>query len=239
MRTYRNRQIDDLAEQRLHELERLLSRPLEPPFPIDLVAEKVLGLDFLWEAIDELPGEVVLGGLIPARRLIVLNENRRRLFDDKPGLERSTKGHEMGHWDLFVDPATLAHPTLFGTGDDARVVLRNSPAGEVAVLKKLLADPEGERLLRQLQVRADQPDEARAVNRYAAALSMPAARLRAAARAVDRSHWGNLYPLAERFGVTITALRVRLEQLDLLYVAADGRLYASRDQANGQGTFAF
>jgi len=29
------------------------------------VAEKVLGLDFLWEPIDELPGEVVLGGLIP------------------------------------------------------------------------------------------------------------------------------------------------------------------------------
>src|SRR5436190_18347297 len=42
--------------------------------------------------------------------------------------------------------------------------------------------------------------------------------------------------LAERFGVTITALRVRLEQLDLLYVAANGRLYESRDQANGQGT---
>jgi len=95
----------------------------------------------------------------------------------------------MGHWDLFVDPATLAHPALFGTGDDARVVLRSSPAGAVAVLKKLLADAEGERLLRQLQARADQPDEARAVNRYAAALSMPAALLRDAARAVDRTHW--------------------------------------------------
>src|SRR5438094_4922293 len=151
MKFYRNQQIEDLAGRRLDELERLLGRQLTPPVPNDVLAEKVLGLDFLWEPIEELPGEVILGGIQPQRRLIVLNENRRRLFDDKAGLERSTKGHEMGHWDLFVDPATLAHPTLFGTGDDARVVLRSSPAGAVAVLKKLLADAEGERLLRQLQ----------------------------------------------------------------------------------------
>ncbi len=94
-------------------------------------------------------------------------------------------------------------------------------------------------MLRKIQARADQPDEARAVNRYAAALSMPAALLRDAARGVERTDWRNLYPLARQFEVTITALRVRLEQLDLLYVAPDGRLYESRDQANGQGTFAF
>src|SRR5438128_1151549 len=113
MKIYRNQQIEDRAEERLTQLQRRLGRPLTPPVAIDLVAEQVLGLDFLWEPIDELPSEVILGGLIPDRRLIVLNENRRTLFEAKPGLERSTKGHEMGHWDLFVDRGRLQHPALF------------------------------------------------------------------------------------------------------------------------------
>src|SRR5437773_11550260 len=33
------------------ELEGALGRPLEPPIPIDLLAEQVLGLDFLWEEV--------------------------------------------------------------------------------------------------------------------------------------------------------------------------------------------
>jgi hypothetical protein len=239
MRIYRNQLIEDLAERRLRQFEQVRDRPLAPPIPIDLVAEKVLGLDFLWEAIDELPGERIYGGLIPHRRLIVLNEKHAELFRQKPGLERSTKGHEMGHWDLFVDRASLDHPTLFPTAEDRRTVLRSSPAGDVAVLRLLLSDPEGEKLLRAIQARADHPDEARAVNRYAAALSMPSWLIRDAARAVERTQWRNLYRLAEQFEVTITALRVRLEQLDLLHVDKDGRLYESHDQAAGQGTFQF
>jgi hypothetical protein len=43
---------------------------------------------------------LVYGGLQMEDKLIVLNENRRALFEEKPGLERSTKGHEMGYWDL-------------------------------------------------------------------------------------------------------------------------------------------
>jgi hypothetical protein len=53
---------------------------LTPPIPIDLLAEKVLKLDFLWEEIDELPGETVLGALHPQKRLIIMNEKRRALL---------------------------------------------------------------------------------------------------------------------------------------------------------------
>ena len=58
MRLYRNETIELRAEARLAELERLVGRALAPPIPIDLLAEQVLDLDFLWEAIDELPGEM-------------------------------------------------------------------------------------------------------------------------------------------------------------------------------------
>lgn len=239
MRIIRNQEIEEIAHGRLAELQRVLGCPLSPPIPIDLIAEKILGLDFLWEAVDELPGETVLGGLIPKKRLIVLNENRRALFAEKRGLERSTKGHEMGHWDLFVDKASLDHPSLFGDRDDGPFTFRSSPAGDVEVLKMLSRDEEGRNLLQRIHARADDPDEARAVNRYAAAISMPKALIRAEALKIDRTQWPPLYRLAERFEVTISALRVRLEQLDLLYVNEKGRLYESRDAATGQMTLGF
>ena len=239
MRILRNQEIEEIAQSRLAELERLLGRPLAPPIPIDLIAEKVLGLDFLWEPIDELPGEQILGGLIAKKRLIVLNENRRALFVEKPGLERSTKGHEMGHWDLFIDKSSLDHPTLFDAVEDGPFAYRSSSVGGVAVIKALYSDAEGQELLRKIHARADEPDEARAVNRYAATLSMPAEMIRAEAMKIDRTRWPNLYRLAEKYEVTISALRVRLEQLGLLYVDKDGKLYESTDAASGQGRFSF
>ena len=52
-------------------------------------------------------------------------------------------------------------------------MLRTSPSGHVQVVQALLRDPDGVDLLRNLIARADDPREARAVNRYAAAISMP------------------------------------------------------------------
>ena len=240
MKFYRNQKIEDIAQGRLNELEQELGRSLALPIPIDLIAEKILGLDFLWEPIDEQAGEIVFGGLIPKRRLIVLNEKRRALFEQKPGLERSTKGHEMGHWDLFVNQSTLDHPELFqGLQDDQIFALRSSPAGDVQVIKTLCGSPEGLELLRKIDARADDPNEARAVNRYAAALAMPRRLVREEALKINRTAWPELYRLAEKLQVTITALTVRLEQVGLLYIDEQRRLYESRDAAVGQTTLGF
>jgi len=231
---YRNQEIEDLAAERLSQLARILARPLAPPIPIDLLAEQILGLDFLWEDIDELPRETVLGALHPHKRLIIMNERHRALFDTKPGLERFTKGHEMGHWDLFIDQGALEHPTLFALDDTSPFTRRRSPVGEVTVMKWLLSFPEGQEFLRDLKSRADDPNEARAVNRYAAAILMPKNLLRAEVDTIDRTRWSNLYKVAERFEVTISALKVRLQQLGLLYAGMDGGLHDSSAQAQGQ-----
>jgi Zn-dependent peptidase ImmA (M78 family) len=63
---------------------------------------------------------------------------------------------------------------------------------------------------------------------------MPRNLIEEAAFQIDRTKWPNLYDLAKRFNVTISALRVRLEQLDLLYVDNDNTLYESRDHKFGQ-----
>jgi hypothetical protein len=153
-------------------------------------------------------------------------------------LERSTKGHEMGHWDLFVDKGSLDHPGLYGQ-EDGPFALLSSAVGEVAVLRILESCAQGREFLKKMRQRADDPDEARAVNRYAAAISMPKSLLCREAEKIDRTQWSNLYDLARRFEMNISALRVRLEQMNLFHVSSDGRLFESRDEAHGQLGLAF
>jgi hypothetical protein len=235
---YRNETIEQRAEQRLLELERLLGAPVPIPVPIDLLAERVLGLSLLWEPIDEMPGEVVLGAIIPEKKVVVLNENRLPLFNEKPGLERSTKGHEMGHWDLFVDQSLLGHPALF-PDQPISIAYRNTPSGDATVMKAFIQSEAGREYLRDMNDRADHPDEARAVNRYAAAISLPRVVLYQEVSKIDRTKWPNLYKLAKTLDVTISALTVRLEQLNLLYVGENKELYESADHAKGQGMLGF
>lgn len=241
MKFYRNEQIEQIAERRLQEFERKLERPLSLPIDIELFGELVLELSILWDEIEELPGEEVLAGLRVADRLIVMNENRKQEMEAKPGRRRLTQGHEMGHWDLFVDKSKLDHPTLFEAAAPAMFAYRTSTAGgQVQIMKTLLGCDEGRELLRQINSRADAPDEARSVNRYAAAILMPRAMITDEAKKIDRTQWPSLYRLAERFGVTISALRVRLEQFNLVYLDQETKkLYPSREDAQGQARLLF
>jgi hypothetical protein len=236
MKFYRNEQIEQLAEQRLLEFERKLERPLSFPIDIELFGDLVLGLSMLWEEIDELAGEEVLAGLRASDRVIVMNERHKQELEKKLGRCRLTQGHEMGHWDLFVDKSKLDHAELVEADASEIFAYRSSSGGQVQIIKTLLASAEGRDLLRQINARADAPDEARSVNRYAAAILMPRAIIIDEARKINRTQWRNLYPLAARCGVTISALRVRLEQVNLLYVdQKTNTLYSSREEAQGQG----
>jgi len=241
MKFYRNEQIEQIDERRLHEFERKLERPLSLPIDIELFGELVLELSILWDEIEELPGEEVLAGLRVPDRLIVMNERRKQEMEAKPGRRRLTQGHEMGHWDLFVDRSKLDHPTLFEAAAPAIFAYRTATGGaQVQIMKTLLACEEGRDLLRQMNSRADAPDEARSVNRYAASILMPRAMITDEARKIDRTQWPNLYRLAERFGVTISALRVRLEQFNLVYLDQETKeLYPSREDAQGQARLLF
>jgi Zn-dependent peptidase ImmA (M78 family) len=235
MTFYRNEQIEQIAERRLFEFEQKLERPLSFPIDIELFGDLVLGLSMLWEEIDEIAGEEVLAGLRPHDRLIIMNERRKKEMEQKPGRRRLTQGHEMGHWDLFVDKSKLDHPDLFDTAAPDVFAYRSSSGGQVQIIKTLLASEQGRDILRQINARADTPDEARSVNRYAAAILMPRNVVIAESQKINRTEWKSLYSLAERFGVTISALRVRMEQFNLLYVdQATNTLYSSREEALGQ-----
>jgi hypothetical protein len=110
MKFYRNERIEEIAEQRLHEFERKLERPLSFPLDIELFGDLVLGLSMLWEEIEEIPGEEILAGLRAPDRLIVMNERRKQEMEQQPGRRRLTQGHEMGHWDLWTFRGLIIQP---------------------------------------------------------------------------------------------------------------------------------
>lgn len=235
MKFWRNVEIESRAEERLQHLERVLGRPLSPPIPVDRFVEEVLELDFLWEDIEELDCETILAGIRPRDRLIVLNDRHQALLSEKIGLERFTKLHEGGHWDLFVDKSILDHPELFSGSHSGISSFRQSNDGAVVVLNSLCISLEAQEHLCELRSRADDPNERRAVNRYAGAILMPRSLLRHETLRRPPRAWRDLYEIARRFGVTISALKVRLSQLDLLHVGEDGRFYRSKAEAVGQG----
>src|ERR1700730_18642502 len=110
----KNEVIEEGTARRIREYEAKTDGTVKLPVPIEKIVEQVLGLDFEWDEIEEQPGEQILGGLVAAERKIVLNEKHLSLFKEKPGLERSTIGHEAGHWDIDIDRAKLNHPTFPG-----------------------------------------------------------------------------------------------------------------------------
>ena len=112
---------------------------------------------------------------------------------------------------------------------------RSAKSGQVQIIKTLLACEEGRDLLRQINSRADAPDEARCVNRYASAILMPRTIIMDEARKIDRTQWRNLYPLANRFGVTISALRVRAGTAQS-FVRGSGNKYALSLTRTSAGT---
>ena len=172
----RNEAIEGVTTQRIREYEAKAGVTVKLPVPIEQIVEQVLGLDFDWDVIAEQPGEQILGGLDVANRKILLNETHNNLFEEKPGLLRSTIGHEAGHWDLDVDRAKLSQPLLPGIDLTPSFVNRHASKSDrlIEVLfTKAMVDDRAYRLYRKLTEGRDAPEVRSAVDRYQSALLMP------------------------------------------------------------------
>ena len=233
----RTRTIDAVTGLRIRQYEQLTGEPVMFPVPIEKIVERVLGLKFDWIDIDEHPGEQILAGLIPEERRIVLNSRHLDLFQSKPGLERSTIGHEAGHWDIDIDRTSLHHPRLPGFDLQQSVVRRHAADRKVLVevLNRAAYDDRYFELYRELTAGQDSPEVRSAVDRYQSSLLMPDWLIRTAVRDRDMTSWPALYELAERAQVTISNLTVRLQRLNVIYIPEGTRdLYVSRDAFVGQ-----
>lgn len=180
-----NRQLERRADALLDGCA-AAGRPLGPPVPVEWLAEHVLDLRILWDALPSDPAAPTLGGLDPVHGEIVLNEVEARRFAAFPGLEAFTLAHEIGHWMLHVPPARRRQLPLPGLGR------RNDlgcATGSGAGLRESEAD------------------------RFAAYLLMPARLLLPRCASLDLTRFPARYKLRDAFGVSISAMNLRLKEL--------------------------
>jgi len=237
LKFWRNVELDDITAGRLAEYERMTGRKVAPPVPVELLAEEVFDLRLCYEPVDGVPGLSVFGCLSPARRTVYVNEDFRALFNEKPGLERFTVAHEVGHWDLFEQHSDQKTGLLFGPPASEVLNCRSRGGVPAKFIKGLWCESDNDtfEVLSYLQQRRDAPTVASAVDRYASALLMPKSLLLPAFREANVTSWPDLYELRARFKVSITALVVRLERLKQLFVTEGKQIFlGTREEYAGQ-----
>jgi len=190
--------------------------------PIEEIVEFHFDLHICWEAIDHLDrGGIVMAAILPAERRIVLNETHRELFDSKIGTYHFTLAHELGHWVLHSS-GTSYRLRLHSTGPTGR-------AGSLTAadsLREETAEPEPDRPY-YCRSTSRKPAEEIQADLFAECLLMPRPMMERTVgqlRKMGKIHLSHLYGLAQCFRVSISALSVRLNRLQLLHIDADGNV---------------
>ena len=201
-------QLEGMAGRLLDRYEVMYGDVLGPQVPVERILEDVLDLSILWDEVAESPHQSILAALDSGSKTVIFNESRRALIMDTPGLYYTVLAHEAGHWELHVDHALMNQEPLPGLDGEFSCLYRSSGPRQ-------------------------DPKEVQA-HRFMGYLLMPTQLLLSEVRDVDLLNWPVLYKLRDRFHVSLTALKVRLEGLGLLYVAEGGKLYSSRQEYEGQ-----
>jgi Zn-dependent peptidase ImmA (M78 family) len=101
---------------------------LEPGFDIEALLDD-LDLSLTWEMIDDTAGTGdMLGQLVPAQKLIVMNERHLERLEARGRAQlRFTVGHEIGHW-IFHAPGGFGSSALF---DGVRTLCRDGSTAPI------------------------------------------------------------------------------------------------------------
>lgn len=193
----------------LAQCEEKRSPLLIPPVPIDYIAEFVLQLEIIHLPIDDDDKAPILAFIDGAKRRIVFNEQRETHFHKFAGTYEFTLAHEIGHFQLHFETATEQSGFNWGEADTIFIC-------------------------RYLALEGDQYSRHEyQANRYASSLLMPYPLIDEAASQFKRTTWSDVKELAKQFSVSTTAMKIRLQALNLLYI--DGNtLYPSKEAAIGQ-----
>jgi hypothetical protein len=237
-RFVRNEVIEDGTALRIREYESKLGASVTLPVPLEQIVEKVLGLHFDWDVIEERPGEQILGGLDAVNKKILLNETHTGLFESNPGLLRSTIGHEAGHFDVDIDRSRLLHPALPGFDLTPNVAKRHASKSNGLIevlLDRAMTDERAYRAYKKLTAGQDTPEIKSLVDRYQSTLLMPKWLMQDAEQRYDLTKWPQLYLLAKEAEVSISNLTVRLRRLGMIYLRdGDKTIYRNEDEFSGQ-----
>lgn len=230
-------QIEEMAVQKVAEFRHCLqaaglSVPQIPPVPVEYLALTITELSV--RGVENLLHESKpLAGLLDMERAEILYEE-----SDPAGRQNFTIAHELGHYFLHYLPAVemARQPTLFDALDfpqsdvqeqlerplaryfrcSETVVTVSEQAEEEPANRKVgrrhLADPDSQAYLAKIIRLKELADRVEwEANIFARGLLMPSELV----RWLSKKHSGDLAAMAEELGVTQTAMRYRLNTLNL------------------------
>jgi hypothetical protein len=178
--------------------ERMYSSPqFTPAFPLDpnRVAE-FLGLDIVWDTLETDSQGQIFARILPVDRLIEINDSIPALRESA-GLESSTIAHEIGHWVLHVN-----HDELSGVSTQLSLGFQKEEDGKPFLCRSMTR-------LEGVEWQAQY---------FASCLLMPYRKLKESGKGRKLTSWPHLYSLAEDFGVTISNLIYRLQDLGWIHI---------------------
>jgi hypothetical protein len=187
---------------------------LEGAVPVDEIIEFQYDLEISWEPINHFSQDgLVMAAILPTKRKIIMNDSCKELYEEKIGTMHFTMAHELGHWVLHVADKLNQQTTLVFEEVEDTYYCRSAS-------KK-------------------SPEEYQA-DMFAGCLLMPRPiltsiiqRLKSDGRQIQ---FPQLYKICDVFKVSISALKVRLHELNLLYISKQGMIYNSKEDYVGQMT---
>lgn len=177
---------------------------------IDYLIEFVYDLDIEFRNINKLSDDKhdVLAVMHPSNKKIYMNAMKQDLFMKNMGTMNFTKAHELGHWILHVIKEQDYQQLDFSDND------------------KFFCRGENKYDPREIQA-----------NMFAASLLMPEILLNEYINNIKcrrKINFRDLYSLKNILEVSITALVRRLNELKILYITKDKKIFNNMDESLGQ-----
>ena len=215
-------------------------------YPVDM--ERLLDLlevSTVWDDIEEPEGAAFFASYTPQDGLITINQKHKQLFESRPDVYSACLGHESGHRilrhsEIFAASST---PSLFEDESPSPLVFHKSSwyqhglsREEVEkskesrrVLNDTLAknawiSETAHRTLKEIHTHYEPDWVFWQAEHFSLCLRIPRDRLNEQLETGwDFSSWRPIYRLADLFGVSASMMRLRLEKLDVIEIASDGR----------------
>ena len=216
------------------------------PVNMDIFID-LLEISTLWEDIEEPEDTAFFANYSPADGgLITINKKHGQLFEARPDVYCACLGHEGGHcvlrhWEqslsddslpLFSDIAS-EQPRLFHKSSWNQYGLSREEVEKQKEANKRLTDElvrkafvseTARQALDHLRNRYEPEWMFRQAEHFSLCLRIPQDHLREMLEeGWDFNSWSPVYRLAERFGVSGTMMKIRLEKLQVIEIGPDGR----------------
>lgn len=225
-------------------------------FPVDMeLFVDLIEVSLVWDAIEEPDGATFFGSFCADDGgLITINERHRELFESRLDVFGACLGHESGHcvlrhWEKALSSASM--PSLFGESASAPQLFHKSAwyqygltREEVqkskerernfkeALTKNALISETARQTLAQMENRFEPEWMFRQAEHFSLCLRIPRdALLAQLEEGWNFNTWAPFYRLAERFGVSASMMRARLEKLGVIEIGSDGRPSPKATQA--------